>query len=77
MLTIGIAPIRQVTHVRNKNSNQGRSSNVVSDFLYLKELVLKERIRSLWGQILSFKKSSHLENGRNCRKPMLDTVVSI
>ena len=37
-----------------------------SDFSYLKELFLKERIRSLWEQILSFKKSSHFKKGRNC-----------
>ena len=37
-----------------------------SDFPYLKELLLKERIRSLWEQTLSFKRSSHLEKGRNC-----------
>ena len=36
-----------VTHVRNKNSNiQGRLPNVVSDFQYHKELILKERICS-------------------------------
>ena len=46
-------------------------------FPYLKELILKERIRSLWEQILSFKRSSHFEKGRNCREPLLDTVVSL
>ena len=44
---------------------QGRSPNVVSDFPYIKELLLKERICSLWEQILSFKKKSHFEKGRN------------
>ena len=58
---IGVAPITQVTQVRNKNSNiQGRSLNVISDFPYYKELLIKERIRSLWEQILSFKRSSYL-----------------
>ena len=42
--------------MRNKNSNiQGRSANVVKvTFSYFKELLIKERIRSLWEQILSF-----------------------
>ena len=51
---IGVAPIRQVTHMHNKDSNsQGRSPNVVSDFPYHKKLLLKEKIHSLWEQILS------------------------
>ena len=33
-----------------------------SDFPCHKELLLKERIHSLWEQILSFKGSSHYEN---------------
>ena len=50
----GVAPITQVTHVRNKNSSiQGRSLNVISDFPYYEELLIKERIRSLWEQFLS------------------------
>ena len=50
-----------VTHERNKNSNiQGRSPNVIK-VIFHKELLLKERIRSLWEQILSFKRSSHFE----------------
>ena len=57
LYTINIdgAPITQYMHMRNKNSNtQGSSSNVgKSDFPYLKELLLKERICSLWNQILS------------------------
>ena len=32
-----------------------------SDFLNYEELLIKERIRSLWEQILSFKRSSHLK----------------
>ena len=65
-LSIGVAPITQVTHVRNKNSNiQGRSLNLISDCLYYKELLIRERIRSLWEQILSFERSSHFKKGRN------------
>ena len=46
-----------VTHVCNKNSTiKRRSPNVVKWFWYHKELLLKERIRSLREQILSFKK---------------------
>ena len=48
-----------------------------SDFPYLKELLLKERIRSLWEQILSFKRSSDFEKGSNCKESLLDTVVSL
>ena len=46
-----------------------------SEFPNHKELLLKERIRSLWEQILSFKRSSNFEKGRNCRESLLDTVV--
>ena len=67
-----------VSHVRNKNFNiQGRSPNVVKYFPYHKELLLKERIRSLWEQILSFKRSSNFEKGRNGRKSLFDPVVSL
>ena len=48
-----------------------------SDFSYYKDLLLKERISSLWEQILSFKRSSHFENGRNSRDPLFDLVVSL
>ena len=42
-------------HIHNKNSNiQGSSPNVV----YHKELLLNERICSLWEQILFFTRSS-------------------
>ena len=34
---------------------------MVSDFPYHKELLLKERMRSLWEQILSFMRSSNLK----------------
>ena len=76
---IGIAPITQVTHVCNKNSNiQGRSLNVIkSDFPYYKELLIKERIRSLWEQILFFKRSFHFEKGHNWRESLLDPVDSL
>ena len=79
---IGVAPITQSTHVCNKHSNTQGSS---SDFPYLKGLLLKERIRSLWEQmkrfrslweqLFSLKRSSHFENGRNCRESLLHTVV--
>ena len=73
LTSIGVALITHVTHVSNKKSNiQGRSSNVVkSDFPYHKELFLKERIRSLSGQILSFT-SSRFEKGYNWRESLLD-----
>ena len=48
---------------------------VTSDFPYIKDLLLKERIRSLWEQILFFKRSSHFEKGHNCRESLLDTVA--
>ena len=65
--------------VRHKNRNfQERSPSIVkSDFPYNKELLLKERIRSLWGQILPFKRSSYFEKGRKCRESLLGSVVSI
>ena len=50
---------------------------VTSDSPYLKKLLLKERIRSLWEQILSFKRSFHFGKERNCRESLLDTVVSL
>ena len=62
----GVAPIMQVTHVHNKNKYiQGRSLCDKSVFPYHKRLLIKERIRSLWEQILSFKRSSHFEKGHN------------
>ena len=48
-----------------------------SDSPYLKKLLLKERISSLWERILAFKRSSHFGKGRNCRESLLDTVVSL
>ena len=48
---IGVAPITQVTHMRNKNNNnQGRSPNVVKVIFH----TIKDRIRALWVQILTF-----------------------
>ena len=72
-------PHYAVTYLRNKNSNiQGSSPNVVIVFFsYYEELLIKERIRSLWEQILSFKRSSHFEKGRNCKESLLDPVVSL
>ena len=54
-------------HVGNKNRNiQGRSPNVVKVIFHTKkELLLKERICSLWEQIRSFMRSSHYEKERN------------
>ena len=49
----------------------------VSDFPYFKELLIKERIRSLWEQILSFKRISHFEKGRIWRESLFDPVVSL
>ena len=46
-------------------------------FPYHKELFLKERIRSLWKQILSFKRSSRFEKGQNWRESLLDLEVSL
>ena len=65
--SIGVAPITQVNQVRNENSNiQGMSLYVAkSDFPYYKELLIKERIRSLWEQIPSIKRSSHFEKALN------------
>ena len=48
-----------------------------SDFPNYKELLKKERICSLWEQILSFKRSSHFDKGRNWRESMPDPVVSL
>ena len=39
-----------------------------SDFPSHKELLFKERFRSLWEQILSFKRSSHFEKGSKWRE---------
>ena len=41
-------------------------------FLYCKELLIKERIRSLWEQILSLKRSSYFK-----RDAIEDPVVSL
>ena len=50
---IGVAPITQVTHVRNKNSDfQGRSLNVIKVVFH----TIEERNRSLW---LQEKKENH------------------
>ena len=68
VMTMGEAPITHVTHVLNKNSNiQWRPLNVICYFLYYmyKELLTKGRIRSLWEQILSFKRRSQFEKGLN------------
>ena len=65
-LDIGVAPITQLRKCVMKIIHiQGRSPNVESDLPYNKELLLKDRIRSLREQILSFKRSSHFEKVRN------------
>ena len=61
---IGAAPITQVTHVRNKNGNIHPCYG---------ELLIKERIHSLWERILFLKSSSHFESGRNLRGLMLSS----
>ena len=64
------------THVRNRNCNiQGGPPDVViSGFPYHTELLLKERIRFLWEQILSFKRISHFGKEVNLRESLLDPV---
>ena len=65
-LNIGIAPITQITYMLNKNSNiQGMlliecDKSVFPYYMY-KELLIKERIWSLWEPILSFNRSSFLK----------------
>ena len=72
------SPHYVVTHMRNKKVTfKGGHLLWQSDFLYHKELLLKERIRSLWEQILCFKRSSYFEKGRNWRESLLDPVVSL
>ena len=59
--------------MHNKKSNiQGRSLNV----LKYKELLIKERIPFLWGQILSFERGSHLKRDA-IEESLLDPVVSL
>ena len=62
--SIGVAPI---TNMRNENSNiQGGSPNEVNVIFHtIRNCSFKERIRSLWEQILSFKRNSHFEKGHN------------
>ena len=75
--TLASLPLRSILTCVIKNSNtQGSSPYVLKDFQYLKELLLykKKIFRSLWEQILFFKRSSHFEKGRNS---LLDTVVSL
>ena len=46
------------------------------DCPYRNALLLKEGIRSLWDEILSFKSSTDFEKGRNWRESPLVPVVS-
>ena len=63
-ISIGVAPIAQLRACVTKIVHiQRRSPNIVSDFPYHKGLLLKERIRSLWEQILSFKIHSNFKKG--------------
>ena len=50
---------------------------MIKVILHTLRTALHGRIRSLWEQILSFKRSSHFEKGRSCGEPLLDTVVSL
>ena len=76
--TIGVAPITQYTHVRNKNSSTQGSSPYVekSDFSYLKELLLKGKNSLPLGANYFFKRRPHFKKGRKCTESLLDTVVS-
>ena len=70
IILIGVATITQYTHVRNKKSNtRGSSPNVVKVIFHTlrNSVLLKERMRSLCEQILSFKRSSYFEKGHNLR----------
>ena len=59
---IGVAANTQLrTRAMKLVHIQGRSPNVVSDSPYHKKTLWKERIRYLWEQILTFKKSSIFE----------------
>ena len=63
---IGLTPITQLhTCIIKIVTFKGGHSCGKSDLSYHKELLLKERIHSLWEQILSFKRSSHFEKDRN------------
>ena len=46
-------------------------------FLYYKELLIKERIRPPWEQILFFKRSFTFEKGCSWRELLFDPVVSL
>ena len=59
---IGVSPITQLrTCVKIIVTFKGGHSCGKSEFPFHKEMLLKERIRSIWEQILSFKRSSHDE----------------
>ena len=62
-IIIRIAPI--ITHVHNETCTHSRQITQYrnSFFQYNKGLLLKERIRSLWERILSFKRSPKFERG--------------
>ena len=59
-----------VTHVRNENSNiQRRSPNVIKVIYHtIRNSLLKKRNRSLWEQILFFKRSSPFWKGTQLKR---------
>ena len=62
-----------ITHGRNKIVTfKGGHPMWLKWFLYHRELLLKERICSLWEQSLSLKRKSHFEEGCNWRVSLLD-----
>ena len=75
---IGLAPI---THLRTCiikiATFKGGHPMCKIYFPCHKEHLLMERIRSLWEQILSIKRSSHFEKRCKWRESLLDPVVSL
>ena len=68
MMPIGVAPITQVSHVRNKKVTF--KGGHLMWFPYYKELLIKESIHSIWEQILSYERSTHFK--KVWRKSVLD-----
>ena len=62
----GVDPITKLrTCIIKKKHSREVTQCGKSNLSYHKELRLKERIRSLWEQVLSFKRSSHFGKGRS------------
>ena len=77
-LPLGVTPITQLRMCVTKIIDiQGRSPNVASDCQYRKILLLKEINRSLWEQVLSFKRSSNFEKRRTCKESLLVPVAPL